>query len=63
MTIIYDMANGSIQSEQGQENSTDYGSEASPDVTLRTAMQEFRTADMPSPKASIHLIRAFTTRD
>lgn len=63
MTIIYDMANGSIQSEQGQENSTDNGSESGPETALRTAMQEFRTAEMPSPKASIHLIGAFTTRD
>ena len=63
MAIIYDMENGSIQSEQGQENSADNGSEAGPDVTLRTAMQEFRIAEMPSPKATIHLIRALTGKN
>ncbi|MEA2093293.1 MAG: hypothetical protein U9P11_01870 [Pseudomonadota bacterium] len=63
MTIIYDMANGSIESEQGQENSTDNGSEARPEAALRMAVQEFRTAEMSPPKVPAHLIRAFTTRD
>jgi hypothetical protein len=63
MTIIYDMENGSIQSEQGQKNSADNGSEAGPDVTLHTALQEFRTVEIPSPRASIHLIRALTGKN
>ena len=59
MTIVYEMATGSIRSGAQQENRKDQQQDKRPEVmpdTPAPALQEFEPTTQPEP-TSIHLIR------
>lgn len=60
MTIVYDMATGSIQSEQEQVHSDTNCARTEPATALQ-AVQETGCEDVPE-SVSIHLIRALLDR-
>jgi hypothetical protein len=66
MTIIYDMANGTIQSEAREETGgSDIKTVAAPETELRLAQHEFPDASTSQKTAQppIHIIRGLPESD
>jgi len=65
MTIIYDMAAGSIRSDTQNSNrdkkQTDKHAEITPDIPA-PALREFEPGTLPEPD-SIHLVRGLLKKD
>lgn len=66
MTIIYDMANGSIQSvTEPESDHNDPVVAEHPPAELRLAQREITPSELPcdEPQTAVHLIRALLSSD